>query len=617
MSAAGEDRTCESEFMRLARNRDEAAIERLRKKTGNLNLLTTWSFWADRRQLPPEGEDWRIWLMMAGRGFGKTRAGAEWVRSLAEAEGGIRIALVGATLEEARALMVEGESGLLNIGPAATRPRFEPSRRQLTWRSGAIAKLYSGENPEGLRGPEHHYAWCDELAKWSYAEESWDNLMLTMRGGELPRTLVTTTPRPVPMIRRLVGEQGVRLVRGRTLDNDHLSDSFRTAVQEIYGGTRLGRQELDGELIEEAEGALWSRDLIEACRVREVPEMRRVVIGVDPPAGIGAGCDECGIIAVGLGEDGHGYVLEDASIQGETPEGWARRVAEVARRKGADLVIAEANNGGAMVESVLLAADVSMPVKRVHAARGKVARAEPVATLYAKRRVFHRGAFPDLEDQMAGLVTGGDYCGPGRSPDRADALVWALTELLLGGRPEPRISHLLRGRRGSEWATNGHVTGERFVLILADTLLARELPLGTLGAGVSLIAAGVGDGTGVEATLLYQGRAVRPPAPVHLDASRRADGAIEIAWTRRSRAGWSWLDGGDALLGEESERYRVVVTPSVGWSRIVETVGPGFAYDIAMQMADGSSGATGVMVSVAQLGTLGASLPSVERGFAV
>ena len=413
-------------------------LARLQKRYGNKEFLMHWPLWRKPRQAPPPG-DWRVWLMLAGRGFGKTRAGAEWVRALAEAHGGIRIALVGATLEETRALMVEGECGLLNICPEATRPRFEPSRRQLVWRSGAVAKLYSGENPEGLRGPGHHYAWCDELAKWSYAEATWDNLMMTMRAGDRPRTLVTTTPRPTPLLRRLTTEQGVALVRGRTRDNNWLPESFLAAVEANYGGTRLGRQELDGELIEEAEGALWSRELIEACRVRDIPEMRRIVIGVDPPAGSGAGSDACGIVVAGLGADGRGYVLEDATVQGLGPEGWARAVASAARRKGADRVIAEANNGGAMVESVLRAAEVSMPVRRVHATRGKAARAEPVAALYETGRALHLGAFPDLEDQMAGMVLGGGYCGPGRSPDRADALVWAMTELLLGGRAEPRI----------------------------------------------------------------------------------------------------------------------------------------------------------------------------------
>ena len=414
---------------RLVKANGKAGVETLRKELGAHGLLTHWPYWRKPRQAPPEG-DWRVWLMMAGRGFGKTRAGAEWVRSLAEANGGIRIALVGATLDETRALMVEGECGLLNISPAATRPRYEPSRRQLTWRSGAVAKLYSGENPEGLRGPEHHYAWCDELAKWSYAEASWDNLMLTMRGGESPRTLVTTTPRPIALLRRLVNELGVATVRGRSRDNAWLPESFIQAVEATYGGTRLGRQELDGELIEDAEGTLWPRDLIEGCRVRDIPPLRRVVIGVDPPAGAGAASDACGIVVVGLGDDGRGYVIEDASVQGLGPEGWARTVASAARRKGADRVVAEVNNGGAMVESVLRAAEVSLPVKRVHATRGKAVRAEPVAALYEQGRICHVGAFPELEDQMCGFVPD-NYDD---SPDRLDALVWALTDLFLAGQ---------------------------------------------------------------------------------------------------------------------------------------------------------------------------------------
>lgn len=395
-----------------------------------VRLSRDWSFWARPEQLPPDG-DWRTWLIMAGRGFGKTRAGAEWVRAAAEANGDLRIALIGATAGDARGIMVEGQSGLLAIAPPWLRPDWEPSRRRLVWRSGAQAFVYSAEEPGQLRGPEHHLAWCDELAKWAYGKESWDNLQFGLRLGEQPRALVTTTPRPIELLKGIMVDPRSVVVRGRTRDNSgNLPEAFLDYVQSTYGGTRLGRQELDGELIEDVEGALWTRALIDACRKGSKPDMRRVVIGVDPPAGVGG--DACGIVVAGFGMDGTGHVLEDASVHGLHPEGWARAVAAAAGRWQADRVVAEANNGGAMVESVLRAVDPHLPIRMVHAAHAKVARAEPVASLYAMGKIFHHGCFPTLEDEMCGLIAGGGYAGPGRSPDRADALVWALTELMLG-----------------------------------------------------------------------------------------------------------------------------------------------------------------------------------------
>ncbi|GAA0737990.1 DNA-packaging protein [Sphingomonas japonica] len=390
--------------------------------------LYDWEFWADPRQLPPPG-DWRVWLMLAGRGFGKTRTGAEWVHGLAR-NPAARIALVGATQGDVRAVMIEGESGLLATarGPV----KFEATKGRLVWPSGAQAFVHSGECPDGLRGPQFGHAWCDEIAKWAYPEATWDNLAMALRLGEHPRTLVTTTPRPIALLRTLRAMPGTVTVTGRTAENRLLPKSFLAAVHEAYGGTRLGRQELDGELIDEAAGALWTRGLLDQCRTASAPSVRRVVIGVDPPAGIGR--DACGIVAVALGRDGCGYVLEDASVVGASPENWARAVAACAVRNGADRVVAEANQGGAMVKSVLQAADAVMPVALVHASRGKVARAEPVAALYEGGKAFHVGGFPALEDELCGLVLGGGYEGPGRSPDRADALVWAMTELLLGKR---------------------------------------------------------------------------------------------------------------------------------------------------------------------------------------
>ena len=402
-------------------------------------------------QQPPPG-DWATWLIMAGRGFGKTRAGAEWVRAIAERDGSARIALVAGSLHDARSVMVEGESGLLAIAPPWNRPKWFPTLRQLVWKSGALAMVYGAAEPDSLRGPQHHYAWADEIAKWPRGEAAWDNLKMTLRAGVVPQVVATTTPRPVPLVRRLraeaerpSGPHGVIITRGRMVDNAaNLPAAFLTAMQASYGGTRLGRQELDGELIDDVKGALWSRNLLERCRVQRVPELTRVVVGVDPPAGVGG--DACGIVVVAMGEDDRFYVLADASVEGLSPEGWARAVARAAAEWSADRVIAEANNGGAMVQSVLLAAEANLPVRLVHASHGKAARAEPISTLYESGRALHAGAFPALEDEMCGLVAGGRYEGPGRSPDRADALVWAMSALTGRNRGEARVRQLVWGR---------------------------------------------------------------------------------------------------------------------------------------------------------------------------
>lgn len=429
------------QLARMGEVRRHAAFEGTTDSEREL-LRRHWPFWAMPGQLPPSG-DWRVWLLMAGRGFGKTRAGAEWVRGIAEADGTARIALVAATLSEARQVMVEGASGLLAVASPMRRPVWEPSLRRLRWPNGAVARLYGASEPEALRGPQHSHAWCDEIAKWPFAQLAWDNLALGLRIGERPRIVATTTPRPVPLLRALMERGDVVRTGGRTSDNkDHLSADFIAAVTTDYAGTRLGRQELDGELVEEIEGALWPRALIERCRVREMPDPVRIVIGVDPPAGAGAGSDACGIVVAALGRDGIGYVIEDASVQGRAPEGWAAAVVSAARRHHADRVIAEANNGGAMVESVLRAGDAALPVRLVHASRGKAARAEPVSVLYERGQVRHVGAFPAMEDELAGFTLDGGYQGPGRSPDRADALVWALTALLLERRGTPGLKLL-------------------------------------------------------------------------------------------------------------------------------------------------------------------------------
>ena len=423
-------------------------VER-RQQLGTLNELereeveTHWKLWARPEQLAPEG-DWRTWLVMAGRGFGKTRAGAEWVRAVADAEPEARIALIGATLPEVRAVMIEGESGLLSVCPVRRRPVFEPSLRRIVWPNGAQALLYSAAEPETLRGPQHSHAWCDEIAKWDNASEratrAWDNLHFGLRLGERPRVMATTTPRAVPLLKRLLDDADDALVvtRGGTEDNrDNLPARFVRDIRRQYGKSLLGRQELDGELLEDVEGALWTRALIEACRETDAPDLARVVVGVDPPASSGG--DACGIVVVGLAGDGTAHVLADASVQRASPERWAQAAARAAGVWRADRVVAEANQGGAMVASVLHAAELSLPLRLVHASRGKAARAEPVAALYEAGRVRHAGTFPALEDEMCGLIAGGAYQGPGRSPDRADALVWALTELMLGKRAEPRV----------------------------------------------------------------------------------------------------------------------------------------------------------------------------------
>lgn len=403
-----------------------------------------WNVWARKAQRAPMG-DWRIWLVMAGRGFGKTRLGAEWVREQAELDPEARIALVGASLHEARSVMVEGESGLLSIGAPWRRPIYESSVRRLVWPNGAQAFLYSAAEPDSLRGPQHSHAWCDEIAKWdngsSRATATWDNLLMGLRLGIDPRLVATTTPRPVPLVARLLAEGSdgdVVLTRGSTFDNvANLPARFTAAMRRTFGRSVLGRQELHGEMIQDLAGALWSRTLIEQGRETIAPPMTRVVVAVDPPAS--AHGDACGIVVCGIGDDRIARVLADCSVEQASPERWARAVADAALAWSADRVVAEANQGGAMVEAVLRAAETSLPLRLVHASRGKTARAEPVAALYEAGRVRHAGMFPRLEDELCGLMPGGDYQGPGRSPDRADACVWALTELMLGRAGEPRI----------------------------------------------------------------------------------------------------------------------------------------------------------------------------------
>jgi phage terminase large subunit-like protein len=408
-----------------------------------------WPLWVRTGQRPTR-EDWTVWVLMAGRGFGKTRAGAEWVLAKAREVPEAKIALVAATPGEARQVMIEGRSGLLacaRSGEERRQMRWAPGLGRLTFASGAEAFVYSGADGESLRGPEHHFAWCDELAKWRRAQAAWDNLMLGLRAGTQPQAVVTTTPRSVPALKAVLamGDGLVEETGGRTRDNPHVAPLFVATMERLHGGTRLGRQELDGVLIEDLEGALFSRALLERARQGgPLPRegFTRVVIGVDPPAT--AAGDECGIVVcgrTGSGLEAVGFVLEDASAGGLSPEQWARRVAAVAERWRADRIVAEGNQGGEMVEAVLRGAGVRLPVKRVHATVNKVRRAEPVAALFEGGEAKLAGRFPKLEDQLAGLLVGGDYEGKG-SPDRADALVWAMSELMLTKRAEPRIRFL-------------------------------------------------------------------------------------------------------------------------------------------------------------------------------
>lgn len=381
-------------------------------------------------QLAPAG-DWGIWVILAGRGFGKTRAGAQWVHDLAAA-GGRRFALVAPSLDAARAVMVEGESGLLALLPPGQRLSWQPASKRLIWCNGSEARLYSGAEPDGLRGGQFDYAWGDEFAHWAHGEETVMNLRMATRLGPAPRIMLTTTPLPLNWLKALLAEPGVVVTRGRTRDNErNLPKGFVGALERRFGGSITGRQELEGEIVEDLDGALWTRALIDRQRGQRPADLVRVVVGVDPPAGGGT----CGIIVAALASEGRAFVLADASIAAARPEDWARAVVAAADKWQADRVVAEVNQGGAMVTAMLKSVDAALPITAVRAARGKVARAEPVAALYAEGRVCHAGVFPALEDELCGLLVGGRYAGPGASPDRADAAVWALTALLLGDRP--------------------------------------------------------------------------------------------------------------------------------------------------------------------------------------
>ena len=399
-----------------------------------------WEKHARPSQLPPEG-DWNGWLILAGRGWGKTRVGAEYIRAAAESGSAKRIGLVAETSADGRDVMVEGDSGILAVSDPRSCPLYEPSKRRLTWPNGTIATLYDACVPDQLRGPQHDLIWFDELAKYSCAEKLFDQAMFGLRLGTRPRWIATTTPRPIPLIKQLASRTDVRLTRGKSDENlANLAASFRDNVITRYRGTRLGRQELDAEVLEDVPGALWTRHMIEQTR-GTAPELTRIVVGVDPAASSGEGANETGIVVIGLARDGHAYVLQDCTLQG-SPDAWARRAVSAYRQWAADCLVAESNQGGEMVSHVIRSiADI--PVKLVRATRGKFVRAEPVSALYEQGRVHHAGVFPELEDQMVAFMP--DASVDGSSPDRVDALVWAVTELFPDitlppqVRPAPRV----------------------------------------------------------------------------------------------------------------------------------------------------------------------------------
>ena len=412
-------------------------------------VFSDWESWARDDQLAPgplaSGEPWRVWMILGGRGSGKTRAGAEWVRSKAIGEESLgqppaRIALVGKTLHDVRSVMVEGVSGLMRIHRDEERPRFEPSNKRVLWPNGAIAEMFSADEVEALRGPQFSCAWCDELAKWRNAEQAWDMLQFGLRLGASPQVAVTTTPRPMVFLKKIMKDAATVTTRLSTNDNAiNLAPAFLAEMARRYQGTDIGRQELLGEVVEDCQSSLWRQHWIEEARVDSAPKMRRIVVALDPPVTATVNSDACGIVVAGLGEDGRAYILADRTVQGREVQVWAQAALAAYDDFGADKLVAEVNQGGDLVIAVIAQFRTNFPVHKVHATRGKWVRAEPVAALYAQGRVVHVGKFQALEDQMAAF--GADGLINGKSPDRVDALVRAVTELMLtsGAKPQVRM----------------------------------------------------------------------------------------------------------------------------------------------------------------------------------
>lgn len=427
----------------LLASRPQSEIDAFLKEMSDeaaMALPYLFDFWALPHQLAPDG-DWKTWVILGGRGAGKTRAGAEWVRSEVEGARPLdpgrarRVALVGETIEQAREVMVFGDSGILACSPPDRTPKWEAGRKRLVWPNGAVAQVFSAHDPDSLRGPQFDAAWVDELAKWKKGRACWDMLQFGLRLGENPRQVVTTTPQNVAVLKEILNNPSTVCTSAPTMANKaFLAPSFLEEVIGKYGGTRLGRQELEGAFLEEAEGALWQMDGIEASRCDAAPDLDRIVVAVDPPVSGHESSDECGILVVGAVTSGpppewRAYVLADRSVQGKSPQVWAEKAIAAYHEFGADRLVAEINQGGDLVEAVIRQNDPLVSYRGVRASRGKAARAEPVAALYEQGRVFHAKGLTALEDQMAEMTAAG-FTGRG-SPDRVDALVWAVTDLMI------------------------------------------------------------------------------------------------------------------------------------------------------------------------------------------
>ncbi|MFN3294013.1 MAG: DNA-packaging protein [Gemmobacter sp.] len=411
-------------------------------------------FWALPHQLPPEGA-WKTWVIMGGRGAGKTRAGSEWVR--AEVEGARpgdpgrsrRVALVGETIDQVREVMIFGESGILACSPPDRRPEWQAGRRRLEWPNGAVAEVYSAHEPDSLRGPQFDAAWVDELAKWKKAEDTWDMLQFALRLGQHPRQVVTTTPKNVGVLKAILRNPSSVVTHAPTEANRaYLAASFLQEVRNRYRGSRLERQELDGVLLEDVEGALWTHAMLDAAHVDKAPRLDRIVVAVDPPVTGHTSSDECGIVVAGVSMKGPPQdwivtVLEDATVAGCSPQGWAEAAVAAFRRHEADRIVAEVNQGGDMVTGLIRSIDGAAPLKAVRASKGKSVRAEPVAALYEQGRVKHLPGMVGLEEQMCRMTLRG-YVGKG-SPDRVDALVWAISELVVDPSAKPVAPPRVRG----------------------------------------------------------------------------------------------------------------------------------------------------------------------------